>query len=243
LFETVKDDKLLSDRVVDQIVSLVKNKELTPGDRLPPERDLAEQLGVSRTVVREALKVLRAKGLVDVQHGSGVVVTSLSPDHVIESMSLFLESDNGQLEYRHIAELRQIVEIEIAGLAARRAGHEHIQCMEQEFSTMEALSKCVALDQACRQQFSRADVQFHLALAMATGNPLLLVLFKPLVNTLTQQRFRAMDQPGAIEQALVYHQELLDAVKAGDSLRAQNAMREHLEQSSAIMERVELAST
>jgi len=236
LFQSLKREAPLSDRVSDQIQSMIDARQLRPGDLLPPERELAEQFNVSRTVVREAVKLLKAKGLVEIHRGSGVMVTAVSPEHVRESISLFLRMDEGNLEYRHLAELRQLLEIEIAGLAALRACPADLDRMEQEFRRMENVREKIAEDAAARKAFAQADVDFHLALAAATGNPLLLILFSPLVDILISQRLEAIDRPGAMEQGMLYHRDILDAIKRGDERDAREAMRQHLEKSAIIME-------
>jgi GntR family transcriptional repressor for pyruvate dehydrogenase complex len=235
LFRSLEREALLSDRVADQIQELIGSRKLMPGEKLPPERELSELFGVSRTVVREAVKMLATKGLLEVRRGSGVVVTPVSPEIVSESIALFLNLDYDGLEYHHLAEVRQMVEIEIAGLAAQRATAEDFERMARQIKRMEELREEIALHDEFREQFARADVEFHLALAAATKNPLLPVLFSPLVELLVNQRVQAIDRPGAMEQGMLYHQDILDAVEQGDVVGAKEAMREHLEKSAAIM--------
>jgi GntR family transcriptional repressor for pyruvate dehydrogenase complex len=236
LFQSLKREAPLSDRVANQIQSLIGARQLKPGDSLPPERELAEVFNVSRTVVREAVKVLKAKGLVEVRRGSGVIVTAVSPEHVRESISLFLRMDEGNLEYHHLAELRRILEIEIAGLAALRACPEDLARMEREYRRMESMRDKISGDEAASEAFAQADVEFHIAIAAATGNPLLPILFSPLVDILISQRLKAIDRPGALEQGMLYHHDILEAIKRGDERGAREAMREHLEKSAIIME-------
>lgn len=236
LFKSLKREEPLSDRVVNQIQTLIGTSQLKPGEMLPPERELSEQFGVSRTVIREAIKALQAKGLVETRRGSGVVVTAVSPEHVHESISLFLRLDDGNLEYRHMAEIRKILEIEIAGLAARHANADDIARMEMEIHRMEAVRDKISGDESAREEFARADVDFHIAIAAATGNPLLPILFNPLVDILINQRLEAIDRPGALEQGMLYHQDIFDSIKSGDEQGAKLAMKEHLEKSTIIME-------
>ncbi len=236
LFQSLKREEPLSDRVAKQIQKIIRASKLKPGERLPPERELSEQFGVSRTVVREAVKALQAKGLVETRRGSGVIVTAVSPEHVHESISLFLQLDDGNLEYRHMAEIRKILEIEIAGLAARRADAEDLARMELEIHRMEDVRDKISEDERVREEFARADVDFHLAIAAATGNPLLPILFSPLVDILVNQRLEAIDHPGALEQGMLYHQDIFDAIQSGDEQGAKAAMKEHLEKSAIIMD-------
>lgn len=236
LFQSLKREKSLSERVTNQIQTLIGTSKLKTGEMLPPERELSEQLGVSRTVVREAIKTLQAKGLVETQRGSGVMVTAVSPEHVYESISLFLRLDDGNLEYRHMAEVRKILEVEIAGLAAHRANADDLARMEMEIHRMEAVRDRISEDESAREKFARADVEFHLAIAAATKNPLLPILFSPLVDILINQRLEAIDRPGALKQGMLYHQDIFDSIKSGDEQGARAAMKEHLEKSAIIME-------
>lgn len=235
IFQSLDREAPLSDRVADEIQELIRSRKLMPEEKLPSERELAELFGVSRTVVREAVKMLASKGLVEVRQGTGVIVTAVSAEKVSESISLFLHLDYEHLEYRHLAELRRMVEIEIAGLAAERATPEDLLTMERVTEHMETLRNGIAVNEAFREQFARADVEFHLALAAATKNPLLTVLFRPLVEILVKQRVDAIDRPGALEQGMLYHRDILEAVKRGVPDEARQAMKEHLEKSEAIM--------
>jgi DNA-binding FadR family transcriptional regulator len=108
--------------------------------------------------------------------------------------------------------------------------------MRHQIKRMEELREGMPSHEEFREQFARADVEFHLALAAATKNPLLPVLFSPLVELLVNQRVQAIDRPGAMEQGMLYHQDIFDAVEQGDVEGAKAAMREHLERSVAIME-------
>lgn len=235
MFEALKREKPLSDRVAEQIEALIVTSYLKPGDMLPPQRGLAEQLGVSRTVVREAIKALQARGLVEVRPGNGVRITAMKPEQVSESISLFLQFESNKVVYRHVAELRNMLEIHIAGIAAQRADAEDLERMEAAIHRMEALKEDIGEREENREEFARADVDFHLALATATGNPLLPVLFGPLIDVFLKQRLESIDRPGALEQGITYHRHIFEAIKRGDVEGAREVMRQHLEQSARIM--------
>jgi len=238
-FETLKREKSLSDRVAEQIQNLITASELRPGDSLPPQRELAEQFGVSRTVIREAIKALQAKGLVEIRAGSRVRVTAINPKQISESIDLFLRLESNQISYPHMAELRNLLEIEIAAMAAQRAESKDLERMEKEIRRMEHLRDRITTYKEAREEFARADVNFHLAVAAATKNPLLPILFKPLIDILVKQRLEAIDRPGALEEGMLYHHEIFQAIKAGDPEQARRAMRDHLEQAIRVMAMVE----
>jgi len=167
------------------------------------------------------------------------VVTSISPELLSESISFYLQLEAESLEHRHIMELRMMLEIEIAGMATKAATESDLASMEKEIQHMEALRDRILDDPQAREEFARADVGFHLALAKATHNPLLPVLFSPIIDFLIKQRLDAIDQPGALEQGMLYHKDILEAIQHRDEEGARKAMREHLEKSVAIMEMVD----
>jgi GntR family transcriptional repressor for pyruvate dehydrogenase complex len=112
----------LSEQVAEQIQSMIIQGKIKQGDRLPPERELAEQLGVSRTVIRESTKVLQERGLVKVLTGSGTYATRVESENVSQSIGLFVRGKKHT--FRDLLEIRKMLEIEVAGLAAERATEE-----------------------------------------------------------------------------------------------------------------------
>src|SRR4051794_5512670 len=129
-FSAVSREPRLPDKVADLLRSSIIERQLPAGARLPTERELGEQFGVSRTVVREAVRTLVAKGLLEVRSGSGVYVASVGESAVRESMNMFLLG-TGLPSYAHVHEARQVLEVEIAGLAATRATDEEIAGLRQ----------------------------------------------------------------------------------------------------------------
>jgi GntR family transcriptional repressor for pyruvate dehydrogenase complex len=220
LFKTLQRESTLSDRVTGQIEKLIIANHLQPGDHLPPERELARQFGVSRTVVREAIRALVAKSLLETRAGGGTVVRSPTAASVAQSMSLFLRAGQSQLDYNKVLEVRRILEVEIAGLAAERRTAEDLVKMEQIL--VEAASG------EGRDHFAKTDVAFHAALARATHNELFGLLLDSVADIMFKVRYLGFDIPDAIARALRYHGAIFDQVKAGDAEGARQAMREHL---------------
>src|SRR5262245_28566351 len=124
LFEQVAREPRLSDKVADMMLETILSRRLQVGDRLPSERELGEQFGVSRTVVREAVRALVAKGVIEVRSGSGLRVAAVDAAAVSESMSLFLRG--GSLDFEKVHEVRTLLEVHIAGIAAERATTEDV---------------------------------------------------------------------------------------------------------------------
>jgi GntR family transcriptional repressor for pyruvate dehydrogenase complex len=228
LFTTVRRESTLASRVTHQIEHLIVESRLRPGDRLPPERELARQFGVSRTVVREAVRALVAKSLLEVRAGSGTIVRSPTAESVTQSMTLFLRAGQPELDYEKVHEIRRILEVEIAGLAAERHTAEDLEEMEEilrEASEIQDERNC----------FAECDVAFHAALARATHNELFSLLLDSVVDIMIKVREMGFDVPGTPVRALKYHRAILEQVKAGDPDGARQAMREHLIESEDTM--------
>jgi GntR family transcriptional repressor for pyruvate dehydrogenase complex len=198
------------------------NGDLKVGDQLPTERDLGVQFGVSRTAVREAIKALTQKGLVDVQPGRGTFVTNGASLGVRHSLDLVMRL-GGKEGVRHLVEVREIFEPEIAALAAARARAEHIAALREAVAAMDA-----ALAES--GTFIEADLDFHLTLAEATDNPLILTLIDPIVDMLREQRTQIFRVDGGAQRGQSHHKRILEAVAAHDPAAARAAMQDHLRQ-------------
>lgn len=156
----------LSELIGRQIQNLITERQLKPNDRLPAERELAEQFGVSRTVVREGLRGLAAKGLLEVTPSrEGTTVRPPSTQTLSEIMRLFLHSDTRASDYQNLLEVRCALEVAIAGLAAQRRTTEDLK------QTTRILDDTLAVGDDC-DRFVRCDLAFHRALADATHNRL-----------------------------------------------------------------------
>jgi GntR family transcriptional repressor for pyruvate dehydrogenase complex len=218
----------LYQEIVDQIQAQVQTGTLNPGDRLPPERELADQFGVSRTAVREAIKSLAEKGLVTVEVGRGTFVRAMTSEHVVESMALLLGDERGSLAALQAA--RDLLEIPIARLAATHRTAAHVERMTVLLQQMEST-------QHEPQRFIDADTDFHVELARATGNPVLEVLSQTIVALMRKQRILLTEFEQEMPAALRSHRAILKAVSARSARAAGEAMREHLEHVSAVIGR------
>ena len=217
-FPRVTRERRLSDKVADLLLEGIIARRLKPGERLPSERELGEQFGVSRTVIREAVRALAAKGVIDVRTGSGLRVAAVHPSTVSESMSLFLRGST--LDYPKVHEVRAMLEVEMAGLAAQRATDEDIAELRGVCARMEAETDVEAA--------SRHDVEFHRAIARATHNDLHLLLLDSIGDALIEIR-RENLAGGSGPDTLASHREILERIAARDSEGARQAMRAHLE--------------
>jgi GntR family transcriptional regulator, transcriptional repressor for pyruvate dehydrogenase complex len=225
-------EETLAARVREQLESLIARRAWLPGERLPAERQLAGQFGVSRTVIREAVAGLAARGLVSVAGGSGATVTVPLADSVGRSLTLFLRGNGPRIPYAHIHQVRSLLEVEIAACAARERTEAQLQALE---ATLEALQACTRPDES----YAALDVRFHARLAEASGNPLFPLLLNALTDALTEVRRSGSLAPGALEEGWRGHRAIYESVAAGDPDRAWAAMKEHLAASQEIQRWVE----
>jgi GntR family transcriptional repressor for pyruvate dehydrogenase complex len=212
----------LYEQIVQQIEGSILKGELIEGSQLPAERDLAKQFGVSRTAVREAIKALQEKGLVDAFPGRGTFVTNGTSNSMRRSLDRIIKSgETGGWAY--LVEVREILEPEIAVLAAIRATDQDLATMRDAVDVM---------DQAGRDSdaYIEADLDFHLALAEAAGNPIVLSLIDSIVGLLREQRLRIFSIGGGPERGQHHHKRILDAIKRHDTQGARAAMQAHLSQ-------------
>ena len=175
VIEPLAREKRLYERVADKILTLIKNDTWQPGDRLPPERELADAFGVSRTVVREAIKVLEAQGVLETVTGSGVYVRPPDSSVVSRSLQTYIQLlDQDDIDLR-LAEIRRVLEVEIAALAAERAAPEQQVELQQ-------LCRDMRQQADSAQALAELDLRFHLLLADATQNQLFRILLTPLIE-------------------------------------------------------------
>lgn len=221
MYRAVKTSRLY-EQIVQQVEDAILKGKLKPGDQLPPERDLAQRFGVSRTAVREAVKALREKGLLEAYMGRGTFVTNGTSQAIRQSLDLMtrIGQQEGSL---HLAELRQILEPEIAALAAPQIDQQLLVSMREAVAAMDR-----ALHD--REAYIEADLDFHLALAEAAANPLILALIDSIVGLLREQRGRIFDVDGGPQRGQFHHKRILQAVEQHDANAARGAMREHLQQ-------------
>jgi len=218
----------LSAQAADQIAHMILERQFDVGDKLPSERQLAEALGVSRTVVREAIRILEARKLVEVQTGSGAVVLGVGPGTVTESISMLLESPNARVSFDDIQAVRGVMEVATAGLAAVKATEEDNRRMRD---ALERMLKAATVDEQIL-----ADYDFHLEIAKATHNQLFVFLLQALNDILVKTWYdywevQAANGPADFlaadkEQTKsdTHHRIVFEAIQRGDHAGAREAM-------------------
>ncbi len=220
-YEAIRSERLHM-KIIEQIQRRILAGDLKVGDHLPPERDLAEQFQVSRTAVREAVKMLSEKGLVEIRPGRGTFVTNGTSQAARSSLGMMMKigQPDGTLD---LVEVREIFEPEIAALAAERARDEHLEAMRRAVEIMDR-----SLDSA--ESYIEADLDFHLALAEASNNAIILALLDLFVDLLREQRMKIFRVEGGPQRGQVHHKRILAAVAARQPEAARAEMRQHLRQ-------------
>jgi len=223
LYTPVQSIKVF-EQIADQIEQRILNGELRSGDRLPTERVLAEQFQASRTAVREAMKILAQKGLVEMRPGRGTIVINGAPEAMQNSIGLVMKLQVGEVGGSdNLVEVREILETEIAALAAARATEDEIAAMREAIRVMD-----VSLSDA--DAYIAADNQFHRALAKATQNSLILILIDSIVNPLSEQRKHIFAVEGGPERGQFHHRRILESIIRRNPENARAAMHAHLQQ-------------
>ncbi len=215
-------------QVAEQIQGLILEKQLKIGDRLPGERDLCEQFKVSRTVIREAIRILEAKGLIASQGGSGTYVRGIQSSDVVDSLGMYIATQSASIPYLELMEIRRVLEVQIAALAAERITDQMVIELENLLASMETSMESP-------ETFAENDLKFHMALANATGNHLFEIILTPFIGPLYEGRRLSSEIPGVAQEALEHHRKILEKVKDGDGEGAAEAMFLHLEQSSRVI--------
>ena len=227
-FRTVARTLSLSDRVAEQLTEAILSRQLAPGERLPSERELGEKFKVSRTVVREAVRSLAARGLVRVTSGRGVDVNGPDSGNVAASMRLLVRGREG-LDYGMVNEVRSAVEVQTAGLAAKRGRPEDLQRLQDICEKHQC-----RLDEGDARGASELDYQFHRELTRASGNELLLAMLDSISDVLLEIRFQSMNLPHVGKDGLRAHRRILKAVKSGSPEAARTAMAKHLAEAERV---------
>ena len=221
MYSPIQSSKVF-EKIAEQIEKRILSGELRNGDRLPTERELSEQFQASRTAVREAMKTLAQRGLVDMRPGRGTIVIDGTSQAMRNSLGLMMMVGQSG-DSTNLVEVREIIEPGIAALAAIRATEEEIMAMREAVRVMDA-----NLNEA--DAFIAADNDFHRALAKGTQNVLILTLVDSIVDLLSEQRKQIFSLGGAPERGQIHHKRILDSVIRHDAEAAREAMRAHLQQ-------------
>ncbi len=213
----------LTMQVVEHVRSLIAKGEVKPGDRLPPERELARKLKISRSSLRAGIGFLSAMGVLKSRHGAGTFVSSGPP--ALDSSSLtVLGALHGFLPWQ-MFEARLVLESNVSALAAERATDEHIAELAEEVAEMYA-----ALDDP--QEYLIHDVRFHRTIARAAGNPILGALMETITANLYGYRSKTVGNAQDLKESAEMHREIYRAIRSHNPAQARQTMEQHLKLAS-----------
>ncbi len=207
------------DRVVDHVRRLIEKGELKPGDRLPSERELAQELGVSRPSVRSGLEALEAMGVVLSRRGAGTFIADGPPNLGTEPLSLLASLH--RFTPNEMFEARQVLEVGVAGLAARHATPEQLATMAEEVTEMFA-----SIEDSTA--FLVHDVRFHRAIGVGSGNRVLAALRERVSAQFYELRKETVRHARGLRESVEMHRRIYRAIRSKDVEEAQAAMTEHL---------------
>ena len=233
LFRVARQNRIFQD-VVEQIQEAIIQGRLKVGDRLPAERELKEMLQTSRSTIREALRVLEQKGLIEIKlgMGGGAVVKAVSSDLVAESLDLLIRSR--QVPLKHIAEFRERVEGDVVSLATSRMTDADIDVLEK---LLDVARQCVERGAEAVSDFLTADINIHQYFARITGNPIYISLFKTIHNNI-----RCYFEEYLFKEVAEMNEDLRDlenvvaAMKKGDADLACKILCSHVRRFNEYME-------
>ncbi len=209
-------------QIAEQLLAQIGSRRLKPGDVLPPERELTQSFNVGRSSIREALRMLESQGVIAPANGGAFVVADAA--NPLESSLRMLFALDEQAGMHDLFELRRILECEAAALAAERRSDAHLDAMDAAIEQMAESLGASGRDQS----FIDGDLHFHLALAEATGNRLVVHSMHAVRDVLRRALMTVYHIPQSPESAVGEHRAIRAALAAGDGERARREMRLHL---------------
>lgn len=219
LWEPIQPPGSLAARIAERIEELITAEQLRPGDRLPPERELATMLGVSRPSLREAIRSLSARGRLTVRHGQGVFVEEPATTKRLTSSLTTYEHDLDEL-----FAMREVLEVPAAGWAAKNCTDVGIEWLQDAYGQLiDATREPVDWDEV-----QRLDAAFHEAVVRVAGNRFLMRTLGVLNEIMVTGMETTLRLPGRLEKSAEEHTRILEAIKAGDSRAARSAARAHI---------------
>lgn len=209
----------IAEEILARLLDLIKERELRPGDKLPPERELAAMMDVSRPSLREALRALSIMNIIEIRQGDGTYVTSLEPELLVEHLDFVFALDDST--FVQLFEARKILEVGIVALAAQRITAEQIAELEA------CLARSVE-NTDDPQAFLETDLELHNLITRAANNPILSRMMASISQLGLASRSRTTAIPGVVQKTVDDHRAIVAALKAHDANAARQAMLDHL---------------
>ena len=210
-----------AEEVVVRLREMIHRGDLKSGDRLPPERELAKQLGVSRPTLRAGIRSLAAVGVLKSRQGAGTFVVEADASPALDSNPLRLMASLHGFSSAEMFEARLLLEMAITGLAAERATSEHLAALAEELAEMFA-----TLDEP--EEYLVHDMRFHQVIAAASGNRIITALMNMVASILFDVRSKTVHRAHDLKESADMHRLIFRAVREGNTEAARSAMRDHL---------------
>lgn len=212
IFSKIGTGLTLSQKIERKVEEAIRQKRLLPGTKMASEKELCAQFAVSRTALREALRRLSARGLIDIRKGSGIYITELKIEDAINSLHLFYDLRFNSDLILQIIEVRRLFEPEIARLAARNRTENDIKTLQKNLSDLKK----------CNPDNTQLEVdminRFHMNLSKSTHNPIVIISLEPVYSLLPRMRNLIYGNiEGEKEYTMKYQEELIEALKSKDS--------------------------
>jgi GntR family transcriptional repressor for pyruvate dehydrogenase complex len=223
-FKKIKKDAV-PEKIIARILTLIRERKLNPGDKLPPERELAELIGVSRSSLREALRALATLNVIDIRQGDGTYITSVDPKLFIENLDIaFFQYDHSFLD---LCQIRGIIEPQVAALAAEKITSE-------EISKLESLLQAPIETEGDYRSYIHVVQEVHEKIARTARNPILNQLMKSIYQLATACQIRSGQVPGLRKQTVDDLRDIVAAIKTRDPENARVAMEKRIENSERL---------
>ncbi|MCG5102573.1 FadR/GntR family transcriptional regulator [Oceanobacillus alkalisoli] len=219
LFEKIPQRDSTREIIMNQFTKMIKNGELSIGDKIPPERNLAEQFGVGRSTIREAIKSMTSMGLLEARLGEGTFVKKVDSDDIKQQLQWGLYLD--PVPFNELVELRMILELETVKKAALNRTEKEIIELQSWINKMKEEGKV--------QRNKENDLMFHMTIAKASNNKMIYNLLDLIRMSLEEWFENVLKEPINVEESIDEHELILEAVIQQDVVQAVNSMRSHLE--------------
>jgi len=232
IFQNIGNKLTLSQRIERTIEGAIREKKLAIGSKLPTEREMCESFGVSRTALREALRRLSARGLINIQKGSGMYVSEINIEDAINTLNLYYDLKFDKNLLSQIIEVRSLFEPQIARLAALNRTNEDISLLEANVAEFE---QC---DPDNTQMEADLDNGFHLIITKATQNPVVQVTMEPIYSLLPRMRnYIYGNIDGEKANTLSFHRSLMESIRGKEENQSHSLMKEHLDRTREIYDK------
>jgi len=220
IFSKIGTTQTLSQKIERRIEEAIQQRKLVPGNKLPSEKELCASFAVSRTALREALRRLSARGLIEIKKGSGMYVSEICIEDAIKSLNLYYDLKFDSNLIAQMIEMRSLFEPQIARLAARNRTQEDLKVLSNNITELKK----------CNPDNTQLEVdiinRFHTNIAKATGNPMIIVSMEPIFSLLPRMRnFLYANVDGEKEYTLEFQKKIYDAIEAQNDKAAHDEMR------------------